>query len=56
MSGKVPVERLRCVCDPEVLGCASSREASPLQTILGKVRSLKALEFVLKMKEPDAEG
>ncbi len=51
MSGKVPIERLRCVCDPKVLGCADSREATPLQTILGQVRALKALEFGLKIRE-----
>ena len=51
MSGKVPIERLRCVCDPEVLGCGDSSEASPLRSILGQVRALKSLEFGLRIRE-----
>jgi len=34
-----------------VLGCESSVDAQPLQTIIGQVRALKALEFGLRIKE-----
>ena len=50
MSGKVPLSRLRCVCDPKVFGCMNSRDAKPLQSILGQVRALKALEFGLNIR------
>jgi lon-related putative ATP-dependent protease len=51
MSGKVPIERLKCICNPTVFSCQDSREATPLQTILGQWRALKALEFGLKIRE-----
>ncbi|MGC9324917.1 MAG: Lon-like protease helical domain-containing protein, partial [Desulfomonilia bacterium] len=51
MAGTLSIERLRCMCDPDVLGCTSSVDAEPLQTILGQVRALKALEFGLRIKE-----
>ncbi|MDT8273262.1 MAG: ATP-binding protein, partial [Desulfomonilia bacterium] len=51
MPGRIPVERLRCTCNPDELGCESSVDAQPLQTILGQVRALKALEFGLRIKE-----
>ncbi|HVN70952.1 MAG TPA: ATP-binding protein [Desulfomonilia bacterium] len=50
MSGKVQLEKLRCVCAPDVLECRDSREAKPLQTILGQIRALKSLEFGLRIK------
>ncbi len=51
MKAEVPLERLKCACDPEVLGCASSEEVQPLQTIIGQVKALRALQFGLDIKE-----
>ena len=50
MSGKVPPERLQCICEPSVFGCTDSRDAEPLQTILGQKRALKALNFGLRIR------
>ncbi len=49
MSGRVPVEQLRFVCNPKIFRCRDSRGARPLQTILGQKRALKALEFGLNI-------
>jgi lon-related putative ATP-dependent protease len=51
MSSKVPVDKLKCICNPGVFSCRDSRDAAPLQTILGQMRALKALEFGLKIKQ-----
>ena len=51
MKAAVSIDRLKCTCDPEVLGCTSSRDVAPLQTIIGQVKALKALQFGLDIKE-----
>jgi lon-related putative ATP-dependent protease len=51
MLEKVPIENLKRVCDPLVFSCKDSRDAAPLQTILGQMRALRALEFGLKIQE-----
>ena len=51
MSGKLPPEKLHCICEPSVFGCADSRNAEPLQTILGQKRALKALNFGLRIRD-----
>jgi lon-related putative ATP-dependent protease len=50
MSGKVPHDKLRCICTPKVFGCTDSSGAIPLQTILGQKRALKALQFGLRIR------
>ena len=51
MKAAVPIDRLKCRCDPKVLGCTSSMDVAPLQTIIGQVKALKALQFGLDIKE-----
>ena len=51
MKAAVPIDRLKCRCDPKVLGCTSSMDVTPLQTIIGQVKALKALQFGLDIKE-----
>jgi len=51
MKSSVSIDNLKCTCDPEVLGCTSSMDVAPLQTIIGQVKALRALQFGLDIKE-----
>ncbi|MBU2551261.1 MAG: AAA family ATPase [Proteobacteria bacterium] len=44
-------ETLRRVCDSDKIGCRSSKDVAPLETIIGQERAVKALEFGLGIKE-----
>lgn len=48
---EVAVDRLRRVYDPERLGCRTSDEVKPLETIIGQERAVRALRFGLAIKE-----
>jgi lon-related putative ATP-dependent protease len=43
----LPVEKLRMVCDPHTLGCQTSEEVAPLESIVGQERAVRALQFGL---------
>lgn len=51
MAKELTVDKLRRVCDPEVLGCESTEEMEPLETIIGQERAVKALEFGLGIQD-----
>ncbi|HPJ95605.1 MAG TPA: ATP-binding protein, partial [Deltaproteobacteria bacterium] len=51
MKSSVSIDNLKSTCDPEVLGCTSSMDVAPLQTIIGQVKALRALQFGLDIKE-----
>jgi len=51
MVKELPVDKLRRICDPKVLGCETTEELEPLETIIGQERAVRALEFGLGIKE-----
>ncbi|HID86019.1 MAG TPA: ATP-dependent protease, partial [Anaerolineae bacterium] len=51
MIGELPVEKLRNVCDPMVIGCETSEEMKPLDIIIGQERAVRSLQFGLGIKE-----
>ena len=51
MKHELPVEKLRRVCDPKLVGCDSSAEISALGNIIGQERAVRALMFGLGIKE-----
>ena len=50
MVNELSVEKLRKICDPEVLGCRTSEEMSVPKTIIGQERAVRAMQFGLGMK------
>lgn len=50
MRNEIPVERLHKICEPQLLGCQTSEEVKPLETIVGQERAVKALQFGLGIK------
>ncbi len=52
MIEELPAERLRRVCDPMVMSCASTEELTPLEEIIGQDRAVKALHFGLDIERP----
>lgn len=51
MAEAIPYERLTCRCDSNIFGCETSADGKPLQSIVGQVKALKALQFGLNIKE-----
>ena len=51
MVSELPVERLRRVCDPQMLLCDTSEEIGPLEIIIGQERAVRSLQFGLGIKE-----
>jgi lon-related putative ATP-dependent protease len=51
MITELPVEKLRWVCDPQVMGCNTSEEMKTLETIIGQERAVRSLQFGLGIKE-----
>ncbi|MFC1878795.1 Lon protease family protein, partial [Chloroflexota bacterium] len=47
MTTQLSIEQLYRTCDPAILGCSSSKEAEPLDTIIGQERAVHALRFGL---------
>ena len=50
MTNKLPVEKLRNICDANVLHCVSSKDLIPLAEIIGQERAVRALKFGLGIK------
>ena len=48
---ELDVERLRRVCDPQVLGCQTSHEMTELEAMIGQERAVRALRFGLGIQE-----
>ncbi|MBM4467523.1 MAG: ATP-dependent protease [Chloroflexi bacterium] len=51
MAQELPVDKLRRICDPQMLGCETTEEMKPLETIIGQERAVRALEFGLGIQE-----
>jgi lon-related putative ATP-dependent protease len=52
MSPKLSADRVRNACDPGVFDFVSTNDITPLQSIVGQERAIKALEFGLDMRRP----
>ena len=52
MVNKLPVEKLRNLCDPELMHCESTKDLTPLGEIIGQERAVRALKFGLGIKDP----
>lgn len=52
MPKELPVERLRRTCEPDLVACATTSDALPLQAIIGQERALRALELGLSITDP----
>jgi lon-related putative ATP-dependent protease len=48
---KLPVEKLRNVCDPKFMQCESTKDVAPLTEIIGQDRAVRALKFGLGIKD-----
>jgi lon-related putative ATP-dependent protease len=51
MVTELTVEQAYKICGPENVGCDSSQELSPLETIVGQDRAIRAMQFGLGIKE-----
>ncbi|MBC8249489.1 MAG: AAA family ATPase [Anaerolineales bacterium] len=51
MAKELPVDKLRRICDPQMLGYATTEEMEPLETIIGQERAVRALEFGLGIQD-----
>ncbi len=50
MVNKLPVEKLRNVCDADFMHCESTKDLVPLSEIIGQERAVRALKFGLGIK------
>ncbi|MGA2523527.1 MAG: ATP-binding protein [Candidatus Bathyarchaeia archaeon] len=50
MVNKLPIEKLRNTCPPDLMQCESTKELSPLDEIIGQERAVRALKFGLGIK------
>jgi len=50
MINKLPVEKLRHVCDPNFMECESTHDLTSLSEIIGQERAVRALKFGLGIK------
>ena len=48
---ELPAEKLRKVCDPNVLSCETTEDLMPLQEIIGQERAVRALKLGLGINE-----
>ena len=51
MVNKLPVEKLRNVCDANLMHCESTKNLVPLNEIIGQERAVRALKFGLGIKD-----
>ena len=51
MINKLPIEKLRKVCDSDLLHCESTKDLVPLSEIIGQERAVRALKFGLGIKD-----
>ena len=50
MINKLPLEKLRNECDPNLMHCVSTKDLTPLSEIIGQERAVRALKFGLGIK------
>lgn len=48
---EVPFEKLRRICDPNLVSCETTKELVPSKEIIGQERAVRALKFGLNIKE-----
>ncbi len=51
MINKLPIEKLRKECDPNLMQCESTRDLTPSNEIIGQERAVRALKFGLGIKD-----
>jgi lon-related putative ATP-dependent protease len=51
MNQELTPAELRRVCDPAILACETSRQAQPLDSIIGQDRAVKSLQFGLGIRD-----
>ncbi|NLF88511.1 AAA family ATPase [Candidatus Bathyarchaeota archaeon] len=51
MINKLPLEKLRNICDTDFMKCESTRDLVPLAEIIGQERAVRALRFGLGIKK-----
>ncbi len=51
MVNELSAEKLRKVCDPDILSCETTEDLIPLQEIIGQERAVRALKFGLGINE-----
>lgn len=51
MVNKLPIEKLRNVCDANLMHCESTKNLVPLNEIIGQERAVRALKFGLGIKD-----
>ena len=47
---EIPLEELRCVCDPSVFTFETTADIDPLDQVIGQERAVRAIAFGLEMK------
>jgi lon-related putative ATP-dependent protease len=52
MGAEVSVDRLRKICDPQILSFSTSDELSPGKAVIGQQRATRALQFGLGIRAP----
>ncbi|MGO8807284.1 MAG: Lon protease family protein [Candidatus Bathyarchaeia archaeon] len=50
MANKLPLEKIRNICPPDLMQCESTKELAPLVEIIGQERAVRALKFGLGIK------
>ena len=51
MINKLPIEKLRKECEPNLMQCQSTKDLAPLSEIIGQERAVRALKFGLGIKD-----
>jgi len=51
MPRELTAEEVRRIADPKAMGCHTTEETAPLETIIGQARAVRALRFGLETKE-----
>src|SRR5271157_3544007 len=51
MVNKLPLEKLRNICPPNLMKCESTKGLVPLDVIIGQERAVRALRFGLGIKD-----
>jgi lon-related putative ATP-dependent protease len=51
MIDKLPIEKLRKECDPDLMQCESTHDLTPSNEIIGQERAVRALKFGLGIKD-----
>ena len=50
LRNEVPVDDLRCLCDPSIFAFETTADIAPLDQVIGQERAVRAITFGLEMK------